>query len=83
MKTDLQVRKHFADRATQFALDAADRCRAIAGGHGVPANAADNCVDGTVGCPDCPWLAGWSPRNLRIHGIQLVPSPSPRPGPTQ
>jgi hypothetical protein len=83
MKTSLPGRKHCADTPTQLALTARERCRAIAGGHDVLPQSADDCVDGSVGCHDCPWPSGWSPTNLRVHRIRPMPSPTPQSGPTQ
>ena len=40
MKTSLSGRKHCADKPTQLALTARERCRAIAGGHDVLPEAA-------------------------------------------
>ena len=61
------IYRHSAD--TQRA-DPQARCRAVAAHHDVAPDEAADCVLGSVGCPDCPWQSGWSPKYLSLYGIE-------------
>lgn len=54
--------------------DAKTLCRLVAARLDVPPEEADDCMSGSVGCPDCPWHSGWSAKYLRLHGIPASPT---------
>jgi hypothetical protein len=49
------------------AATAQERCRDVATGRGVTPEEADGCIHGSVGCPACPWRAGWSREYEQLH----------------
>jgi hypothetical protein len=54
---------------------AQERCRSVAAAYGIESNQADDCESGSVGCPACPWRAGWSPDCLNGRGTVVMPTP--------